>query len=157
MQLISKASISVSYLVTAARAMIDAAESLRRESNLGFDPAARPAPSPDTDWAVAGLLIGRAMHHLDESLPNGQKERTMHALGALQIGVELLVAELASRGVNCSILSFGEQPAAPPAPAPNPASHVFAHVSAFAAQQAEVAALPKAVESQERQERQDVD
>lgn len=39
-----------------------------------------------TDYAPASQWIETAMHHLDEGLPNGQKERCEAALGLLALG-----------------------------------------------------------------------
>lgn len=72
-----------------------AIESLRRERDMGFDPTAQGLP----DYASAGLKIQVAMHHLDESIPNGQLERTRAGLRLLNEGTAELTAWLVGRGV----------------------------------------------------------
>lgn len=93
-----------------AHSMLLRAEGMRREP-AGFDPSAgvpgiganaeptRLDIHPSGDWGAAGLIIERATHHLNESIPNGQRDRTSAALGALRIGVALLERALDERGV----------------------------------------------------------
>lgn len=45
-----------------------------------------PVNTPILDYAQAGTLIDKAMHHLNESLPNGQKRRTETAFAMLEDG-----------------------------------------------------------------------
>jgi len=80
-------------LVLFGRSLIDKAEACRR---VGVGEGLNTqSGEPDGDYAAATLLISGAMHHLDESLPNRQLERTRAALGALQLGTLLLADYLA--------------------------------------------------------------
>lgn len=96
-----------------ARAMLDHAEAHRRSLTPSF--ATGPVADPHADWAAAGLLIDRAAQHLNESLPGGQTVRTAAALGALLIGVDMLVGAMADRGVAPLRMTVGLPPVAPPA------------------------------------------
>lgn len=100
-------------LVSLARSMLDAAEATRRGQMNKFDAAPLKGQPVAGDWSAAGLLIERAMAHLDEALPGGQIERASHALGALVIGVDLLVAAMALRGVKPTELYFGPERVGP--------------------------------------------
>lgn len=102
-------------------------EDLEKDANLRFDPAPTPDGDPAGDWAAAGTLISRAMHHLDESIPNGQAIRTNTALGALVLGVDLLKASLERRGLQAATLVIGTVPAGP-AFDPLPTGKVFGPV-----------------------------
>lgn len=42
------------------------------------------------DYSVAGIAIEKAMQHLNEGIPNGQRERCMLALGLLESGVTVM-------------------------------------------------------------------
>lgn len=70
-------------------------EALRRERCGVLDVAARGA----TDYSHGALKIQVAQHHLDEALPNGQKERTTVAFRLLVEGTAELRAWLVERGV----------------------------------------------------------
>ncbi len=98
----------VENLIVLGNAMLAEAEKARRAATPAFDAGPTPDGDPNGDWAAAGMLIGRAMHHLDESIPNGQTTRTVHATGALKLGTELLLAALERRGVQAAIARIGE-------------------------------------------------
>lgn len=70
------------------------AESHRREPNGTLDTTARGT----TDYVTGALKVQRAMHHLDESLPGGQLQRTQAAFKLLEAGVAELEAWLKERG-----------------------------------------------------------
>lgn len=72
--------------------MLKQAEEHRR---AGDGTLAKVVCHPEEDYAAATLLVARAMHHLDEALPNGQRERTLAAYGALRFGVYSLGQYLA--------------------------------------------------------------
>lgn len=80
-------------LVLFGRSLLDKAEACRRLGVGGVQ--ITQSGEPDGDYAAATLLVSGAMHHLDESLPNRQYERTRAALGALQLGALLLADYLA--------------------------------------------------------------
>ena len=96
------AMMSTTAAVLKARELIYKAETLRREPNGSFKPSASVGKHPDSDWGVAAQLIRAAEMHLDESLPNGQKNRSQLALGAMIIGLSLLTRALNERGVDAS-------------------------------------------------------
>ena len=50
------------------------------------------------DYAGAGVLIEMGMHHLNESLPNGQKLRSEEAFKALDQGVEMMRNWMRAKG-----------------------------------------------------------
>lgn len=85
--------VPASALVLFGRSLLDRAEACRRVG-VGDGPITQSG-EPDGDYAAATLLVSGAMHHLDESLPNRQVERTRAALGALQLGTTLLADYLA--------------------------------------------------------------
>jgi hypothetical protein len=85
--------VPASALVAFGRSLLEKAEAARRVG-VGDGPITQSG-EPDGDYAAATLLISGAMHHLDESLPNRQVERTRAALGALQLGTVLLADFLA--------------------------------------------------------------
>jgi len=65
----------------------------------------REAPSIDgtplregIDYATAGNMVDRAMHHLDEGLPLGQRVRCRLAYGLLAQGVEALGQWMRAKG-----------------------------------------------------------
>jgi hypothetical protein len=98
--------VSGEQLVLFARQLLERAEQQRREGQQTFDAAPLKDQLPSLDWAGAGLLISQAMGHLDEALPNGQKDRTAAALGALRLGVKLLELNLHLRGVNPAMITL---------------------------------------------------
>lgn len=51
------------------------------------------------DWGAAGIKIDIAKHHLDESIPNGQRARTKAAFCLLRQGVEELACFLRAKGI----------------------------------------------------------
>jgi hypothetical protein len=68
-------------------------EELRRES-----PSFNNYPSlPGLDYAEPGMKISLAMHHLDEALPNGQRERALAAMMMLESGTHDLRRYLSVR------------------------------------------------------------
>ena len=97
----SKATVPVvtSVAVSHARLELIKAERARREPNGSFSPSAKTGADPDDDWGVAGQIVQSAMGHLDEAMPNGQRERATAALTALTLGVALLTRALEERGV----------------------------------------------------------
>jgi len=50
------------------------------------------------DYSLGGLFVDLAKYHLDESLPNGQKERSELALLALEVGLHKLKAWMKAAG-----------------------------------------------------------
>jgi hypothetical protein len=50
------------------------------------------------DYAGAGVLVEMGMHHLNESLPNGQKLRSEEAFKALEQGVEMMRNWMRAKG-----------------------------------------------------------
>ena len=74
----------------------DEAYALRREKP-GFDPGPTTVTVPD--WASSAGKIERAMSHLNEALPGGQRRRTALAMIQLQEGVQELAVWLRARGV----------------------------------------------------------
>ena len=80
------------------------AEDNRRVGDGTFN--ASPGQDPDEDYAAATTLITQAMHHLDESIPNGQLIRTKAAFIALSTGCEHLRDWLAPR---CGGFFLGRQ------------------------------------------------
>jgi hypothetical protein len=110
---LTRAYIEVESAVMLGKQMIEAAELVRRTGAGTFDAGPTSDGNPAADWAAACILISRAVHHLDEALPSGQKERTIHAFGALLLGVELLEAALARRTLVPSRLSIGGMQPAP--------------------------------------------
>lgn len=74
------------------------AEYYRREKNGGFDFI--PAMHPDQDYASAMTRIGRGVQHLEESLPNRQRQRTIHAFNDVQSGCFMMVAWMKRHGLN---------------------------------------------------------
>jgi hypothetical protein len=50
------------------------------------------------DYAMAGTLIDRAVHHLDEALPTGQKRRGELAFALLRQGVDELAVWMRAVG-----------------------------------------------------------
>ena len=57
-----------------------------------------PVNTPITDYATAGLYVQRAMHHLDEALPTGQRTRAELAMHMLRRGTEELAVWMRARG-----------------------------------------------------------
>lgn len=94
-------------LAALAQQMLADAETNRRTAEPHFETGPLQGQPVEGDWGSAGMMIQRAMHHLEESLPNGQLARTQPALGALVIGVQLLLQDLARRGVKPSRLYIG--------------------------------------------------
>lgn len=94
-------------LAALAQQMLDDAERNRRTPEPHFATGPLPNTPVHGDWGAAGMIIQRAMHHLEESLPNGQAARTQPALGALLIGVEMLKQDLARRGVQPARMYIG--------------------------------------------------
>lgn len=72
-------------------------EHLRRggDGTLNVD----PPQNPDDDYACALQRVQTALHHLDESLPNGQRARTEAAMRLLIRGTAELQAFLSARGL----------------------------------------------------------
>jgi hypothetical protein len=89
--------------------MNEVSEKTARERSSGAEDARR-SPSGDLevlpfktgvtfDWGAAGIKIDVAKHHLDESIPNGQMERTQNAFLLMRQGVEELACFLRAKGV----------------------------------------------------------
>jgi hypothetical protein len=104
--LLSEVLISSEQSVEAAQQMLAYAEKMRRVGNNTFDASPLKDIHPSGDWAAAGVLVSQAMHHLDESLPSGQLERTAAALGALRIGAQLMQTALGVRNVKPQYVSL---------------------------------------------------
>lgn len=68
-----------------AQAALKGAEGARREPLGSLDVS--PAKNPEEDYAAAGMAITSGLQHLDEALPGGQRQRTLHAYAALRWGV----------------------------------------------------------------------
>lgn len=100
--------------------MLHDAEANRRSKAPLFETGPVPGHPVEGDWGAAGMIIQRAMHHLEEALPNGQVARAQPALGALMIGIDLLVRNLSLRGVAPSMMYLGQLPAPGGAAAPDP-------------------------------------
>lgn len=83
----------------AAKNHLEWAEQCRRKEDGGFRVTPLSSEHPDDDYAAVGVLISTAMQHLDESIPNGQIDRTAHAYRALEYGAERLGAWLRKRNV----------------------------------------------------------
>ena len=73
----------------------DVLENYRREKP-GLD--AIPLPNSQYDYSRAGTLIDKAIHHLDEGLPNGQKKRCAIAFNMLEVGVYELKQYMLAKG-----------------------------------------------------------
>lgn len=100
--------VSTEFAESLARSLLAQAEAFRREPAGSFNAGALPSASPSSDWGVAGIIIQLAAQHLDEGLPSGQRERVTRALGALIVGVRMLEAALAPRGVQPSRMLFAD-------------------------------------------------
>lgn len=81
---------------TVAEGYAAAAEDLRRSRSGQLNTV--PTAPPLLDYASAGLKIDLAKHHLDESLPNGQLDRSVAAFKLLRAGVEELAVWLRQQG-----------------------------------------------------------
>lgn len=57
-----------------------------------------PVKNLSFDYGHAGTLIDRAVHHLDEGLPNGQHLRCKHAFAVLKRGVYELEQWMSAKG-----------------------------------------------------------
>lgn len=75
------------------------AEKFRREPNGGFNTFPRMDGVPEADWANYGRMVDLAVHHLNEGLPGGQKQRVEYAMELLRTGYEGLKRELRARGL----------------------------------------------------------
>lgn len=91
--------LSTDKMMELANMMLQQAEDNRRVGAGEFQAGPMPGAAVTADWSVAAGIIDRACHHLDESLPNGQRDRTSAALGALLLGAEMLYGACADRGV----------------------------------------------------------
>lgn len=70
-------------------------ETYRREpKNMPTEPVAGVM----VDYAMAGTQIDKAMHHLDEGLPSGQRRRSETAFQLLRTNVFLLEKWMRARG-----------------------------------------------------------
>lgn len=91
-------------MADAVRATVDGlknmVEALRREPR-SMD--AIPVEGALLDYAQAGMCIQLAMHHLDESLPTGQKERSEKALALLMIGTAMLSEWMELKGYDTDL------------------------------------------------------
>ena len=73
------------------------AEQNRRSGDGTLDVTPGADDAVDDDYAASTTLISTAMGHLDESLPNGQRRRTLSAFAALEYGTRALGAWLGQR------------------------------------------------------------
>lgn len=81
-------------------AQIKKVEGLRREKH---DPALNPRPIPNiVDYAAAAQAITLALQATDESIPNGQRERTEAAVVLMEEGLKHLKTWLEVRGYSVS-------------------------------------------------------
>ena len=71
-----------------ARQELEWAELARRDPSGGLD--LTPPADPQDDYAAAFLLVGRAVTHLEEAIPNAQRERALRAYSAMVFGVAAL-------------------------------------------------------------------
>jgi 8-oxo-dGTP diphosphatase len=76
--------------------LIHATEAHRRERKT-FDTSPIPGFT-GRDYAAAATMIQMAMHHLDESIPNGQKRRTELAMELMEHGIADLHDWLTAKG-----------------------------------------------------------
>ena len=91
---VAEATFEMAALREVADRMLEIAE-LQRRNGLGTFTFA-PEVAPAADYAGAGIVIERALAHLNESIPNRQLTRTRNALGRARVGH--LAAAAASRG-----------------------------------------------------------
>ncbi len=98
--------------------MLEVAE-LQRRNGLGTFTFAKEV-DPAADYAGAGIVIERALAHLNESIPNRQLTRTRNALGALKLGVALLSESLIRSNVPAAEISLAPGTNAPPQETPAP-------------------------------------
>jgi hypothetical protein len=78
------------------RIHLDAAEASRRErKSVDTSPTAEPGIM---DYGQSGTSMELAMGHLRESIPNGQKNRTMHAWLAMKEAVKQQELWLRAKG-----------------------------------------------------------
>jgi len=75
---------------------LELAELNRRKGDGGFN--RDPIPG-GPEYATGGTMIDAAIMHLDESIPNGQFDRTYHAFQALRAGVQEMAAFLRAKGI----------------------------------------------------------
>jgi hypothetical protein len=73
-------------------------EAFRREQPSISTYPLRPEEVQQLDYSMAGNLIDRAKHHLDEGLPGGQRHRCELAMRQLRRGVEELAVWMRARG-----------------------------------------------------------
>ena len=74
-----------------------------RKEGKGFDtnpPTNEEQASGILDWSQSGNMIDKAVRELNESLPAGQRQRTISAVRLLETGVTELRKYLAARGVD---------------------------------------------------------
>lgn len=151
-------SVTLDLIRVAAEMLADTAERFRREpTTMNASPLNVHGV---LDYATAAQMITTAMHHLDESIPNGQKERTEQSMTLLRLGATQLGAWLDAKGYQVAgkqvpwpmprhdnNLITGE-PAAPPEAHAQYAMGLA--MRALGEQAAEIEALKRALKSSER-------
>ena len=80
------------------QAAVSQLASAERNRRAGDGTLPNPGLPVNADYAACASLIERAMHHLDESLPNAQLERSLSAYLALEYGTRAL-----GRWMDCAI------------------------------------------------------
>lgn len=92
----------VADLMRVAQALVDSSQKeLTKQAEDGRHerPTMDVSPIPGApDYGQCGHMISTAMIHLDESIPMGQKDRTVAAFRLLQIGAAGMEAWLTAKG-----------------------------------------------------------
>lgn len=71
------------------RAALTRAEEVRREPNGSLDVAIRIQDQPEDDYAANLQLVAGGLQHLDEALPNGQRDRVVAGYLSARHGLEM--------------------------------------------------------------------
>ncbi len=78
-----------------ARELVKALEAARRGGDGTMNVTGDN--DPDHDYAVGLTLLGAGMSHIEEALPNGQRERALRAFGLMDYGLQVLGGYLQRR------------------------------------------------------------